>query len=85
VKVKELIAKLRTFDGDAMVAIASYDSGFTELCDIEQVDLAINTVVMPDGSTHHLSSWVEAGKKKNIVAICVGPLDPSKLAAEAEG
>lgn len=84
-KVKELIAKLRKFDGNAMVAIASFEAGFTELSDIEQIDLVVNTAVMPNGSTHRRSNWAEVTMNKNIVAICIGPLDPSKLAAEADG
>lgn len=83
--VKELIAQLRKFDGNSMVAIASFEAGFTELSDIEQIDLVVNTAAMPNGSTHHRPNWAEVAMKKNIVAICIGPLDPSKLAAEADG
>jgi len=67
-----------------MVTIASFESGFTELSDIEQIDLVVNTTVMQNGSTHHRPNWADIAKKKSIVAICIGPLDPSKFETETE-
>lgn len=77
--VKELIEKLSKFPQDAMVSVASFETGgFNELIDVQQLDLVLNNPILR-GSNFHEANWHEVAQGRNFVAICVGPLSPGKL------
>jgi len=83
--IKDLIAKLQSLDGDAMLVTASYEAGgFKDLTEIEQIDLVPNRYKILDGSTHHRAEWTDGQRGKSVAAFCLGPLDPSCLGDLAE-